>query len=195
MSSESIALEKTSNKSWYLLITALALATDQFTKYWVARTLGVGPDGEIAVIKGFFSLTYTENRGIAFGMLGESDVRWLLVAISTAAIFIVVYYMMRAPASSRLLMWSLALLAAGISGNLVDRIRLGKVIDFLEFYYRDYHFPVFNVADTVISIGAGLMAIELFSAQPPQPESEKPVETLAPKDEAEVANQPEINGL
>src|SRR5215211_2655628 len=100
MSSESIALEKTSNKSWYLFITALALALDQFTKYWVARTLGVGRDGEVVIIKGFFSLTYTENRGIAFGMLGESDVRWLLVAVSTAAIFIVVYYMMRAPASS-----------------------------------------------------------------------------------------------
>ena len=196
MSSESIALEKTSNKSWYLLITALALAADQFTKYWVARTLGVGPDGEVVVIKGFFSLTYTENRGIAFGMLGESDVRWLLVAVSTAAIFIVVYYMMRAPASSRLLMWSLALLAAGISGNLVDRIRLGKVIDFLEFYYRDYHFPVFNVADTVISIGAGLMAIELFSAQPATPKAEMPVESLeVHRDESELENQPEIKSL
>lgn len=196
MSSESIALEKASNKSWYLLITALALATDQFTKYWVARTLGVGPDGEVVVIKGFFSLTYTENRGIAFGMLGESDVRWLLVAVSTAAIFIVVYYMMRAPASSRLLMWSLALLAAGISGNLVDRIRLGKVIDFLEFYYRDHHFPVFNVADTVISIGAGLMAIELFTAQPAKPASDLPTEPSDTRgDDAELGNEPEIKSL
>lgn len=188
MSSESIALGKTNNKSWYLLITAVALAIDQFTKYWVARTLGVGPNGEIVVIKGFFSLTYTENRGIAFGMLGESDVRWLLVGISVTAIFIVVYYMMRAPASSRLLMWSLALLAAGISGNLVDRIRLGKVIDFLEFYYRDHYFPVFNIADTVITIGAGLMAIELFSAPQPVKNQPAPEERLEPRSEAELEN-------
>jgi signal peptidase II len=160
MSSEAIRIESNASKVWYLVITALGLALDQLTKYWVAGTLGEG--GEIVVIKGFFSLGYTENPGIAFGMLSEANVKWLLVAISVAAIFIVVYYMMRVPVSERLLLWALALLASGIAGNLVDRIRMGRVIDFLEFYYKDWHFPVFNVADTAITIGASLMAIELL---------------------------------
>jgi signal peptidase II len=116
------------------------------------------------VIPGFFRIRYTENEGIAFGMFSNNDVRWVLVAVSIAAILIVVYYMIRTPVRNRLLLWSLALLAAGIGGNLVDRIRLGRVIDFLELYYKNYSWPVFNMADTAITIGAALMAIELFFA-------------------------------
>jgi signal peptidase II len=78
------------------------------------------------------------------------------------AIMVVIYYMRRTPISNTLLLWSLALLAAGICGNLIDRFRLGRVIDFLLLYYKDYQWPVFNVADTAITIGAALMAIELF---------------------------------
>jgi signal peptidase II len=154
------------SKARYLIITALAIAFDQITKYWVTQRLGEG--GEIVVIKNFFVISYTENPGIAFGMLGSANVKWVLVAISVVAIFIVVYYLMHSPLSNRLLMWSLALLAGGIAGNLIDRVRLGRVIDFLEFFYRDWHFPVFNVADTVITIGASLMAIELLFASPPK---------------------------
>jgi len=76
--------------------------------------------------------------------------------------------MRRTPVSNTLLLWSLALLAAGICGNLIDRVRLGRVIDFILLYYKDYQWPVFNIADTAITIGAALMAIELFLA--PQPE-------------------------
>jgi signal peptidase II len=170
MTSNSVVIDHPASKAWYLLITAVAVALDQFTKYWITRTLGNG--GEIVVIKGFFSLGYTENPGIAFGMLSSINVKWALVAISVTAIFIVIYYLMRAPASGRLLLWALALLAGGIAGNLIDRIRMGRVIDFLEFYYKDWHFPVFNVADTVITIGACLMAIELmFAAPPPREEA------------------------
>src|SRR5262249_55609079 len=85
-----------------------------------------------------------------------------LVAISIAAIIVVAYYMKRTPISNSLLLWSLSLLAAGIAGNLIDRFRLGRVIDFILLYYKDYQWPVFNVADTAITIGAALMAIELF---------------------------------
>jgi signal peptidase II len=166
MSSQAIGIDNPVTKARYLIITALAIAFDQVTKYWVTQRLGEG--GEIVVIKNFFVISYTENPGIAFGMLGNTNVKWALVAISVAAIFIVVYYLMHSPLSNRLLMWSLALLAGGIAGNLIDRVRLGRVIDFLEFFYRDWHFPVFNVADTVITIGASLMAIELLFAAPPK---------------------------
>jgi signal peptidase II len=107
-------------------------------------------------------------------MLGSGDLKWALVAVSLVAITVVDYYLARTPASNRLLLWSLALLAAGISGNLIDRIRMGRVIDFIEVYYRDFHWPVFNVADSAITIGAALMAIELFLA-PQEKEVVEPI--------------------
>jgi signal peptidase II len=186
MTGNSVGIDKPAGKIWYLLITAVAVALDQFTKYWVTRRLGDG--GEIVVIKGFFSLGYTENPGIAFGMLGSMNVKWALVAVSVTAIFIVIYYLMQAPASGRLLLWALALLAGGIAGNLIDRVRMGRVIDFLEFYYGTWHFPVFNVADTVITIGACLMAIELMFTAPPQDkdaDSKTPSELLSSERESE----------
>jgi signal peptidase II len=162
MSSEVITTKAASMKVWYLFIAALVMSFDQFTKFWVSVKLREGD--EIDIIKGFFKLSYTENPGIAFGMLNNGNVKWLLVAVSVAAIMVVVYYMMRTPVSNSLLLWSLALLAAGIGGNLIDRFRLGRVIDFILVYYKDYRWPVFNIADTAITIGAALMAIELFLA-------------------------------
>jgi len=166
MSSDVIVTKTGANKLWYVLIATLVMLFDQFTKYWVAVRLREGD--EIDIIRGFFKLSYTENPGIAFGMLNNGNVKWLLVAISVAAIVVVAFYMRRTPISNTLLLWSLSLLAAGICGNLIDRVRLGRVIDFILLYYRDYQWPVFNVADTAITIGAALMAIELFLA--PQPE-------------------------
>ena len=190
MSSQAIAMETKANKSWYLLVSAFAIAVDQITKYLVTKHLGSG--GEIVVIKNFFVIAYTENRGIAFGMLGDYELRWLLAAVSLAAIFLVIYYLMRVPASSRLLLWSLGLLAGGIAGNLIDRVRLGRVVDFFEFFYRDWHFPVFNVADTVITIGAALMAIELFASSPHPIESKKRDEEFELQESAnEIKSQSE----
>jgi len=149
-------------KLWYFLITAAVIVVDQATKYWVATTLQ--SDGDIVVIRGFLNFSYTENRGIAFGMLNNGNVKWLLVAISIGAILVVVFYLMRSASTNRALYISLALLAGGIGGNLIDRMRMGRVIDFIEIYYRNHHWPVFNIADTAISIGAALLAIDLFLA-------------------------------
>lgn len=160
MSSDVVNTKPGSQKLWYLAVAVMVMAFDQFTKYWVSVKLREGD--EIDIIRGFFKLSYTENPGIAFGMLNNGNVKWLLVAISVTAIMVVAYYMRRTPISNTLLLWSLALLAAGICGNLIDRFRLGRVIDFLLLYYKDYQWPVFNVADTAITIGAALMAIELF---------------------------------
>ena len=172
MSAEVITGTASFGKSRYMFITVLVLALDQLSKYWVARVLGEGDD--IHLIRGLLKLSYTENPGIAFGMLGSGDLKWALVAVSLVAIMVVIYYLARTPASNRLLLWSLALLAAGISGNLIDRIRMGRVIDFIEVYYRDFHWPVFNVADSAITIGAALMAIELFLA-PQEKEVVEPI--------------------
>ena len=163
MSSEAVSTNAGAGKLWYLFIIAIVLAFDQITKYLVSIKMTEADPGK-EVIRGFFRIRYTENEGIAFGMLSNNDVRWILVAVSIAAILVVIYYMMRTPVRNRLLLWSLALLAAGIGGNLVDRIRLGRVIDFIELYFRNYSWPVFNMADTAITVGAALMAIELFFA-------------------------------
>lgn len=172
MSSEVIATKTSTMKLWYLLFATLVMLFDQFTKAWVSVKLREGD--EIDVIRGFFKFSYTENPGIAFGMLNNGNVKWLLVTISVAAIVVVLYYMKRTPVSNTLLLWALALLAAGICGNLIDRVRLGRVIDFILLYYKDYQWPVFNIADTAITIGAALMAIELFLA--PQAETTTVVE-------------------
>jgi signal peptidase II len=171
MSAEAIPTKASAMKLWYLFIALLVMSFDQFTKYWVAVNLREGD--EIDVIRGFFKLSYTENPGIAFGMLNNGNVKWLLVAVSVTAIMVVAYYMRRTPISNTMLLWSLSLLAAGICGNLIDRFRLGRVIDFLLLYYKSYQWPVFNVADTAITIGAALMAIELFLS----PQAERPGES------------------
>jgi signal peptidase II len=193
MSSEAISTSTSTStgagKLWYLIITAIVLALDQLTKYLVSVNFTEG-DGGKEIIHGFFKISYTENPGIAFGMLNHDNVRWLLVVVSVAAILVVIYYMMRARASSRLLMWSLALLAAGIAGNLIDRIRLGRVIDFILLYFKTYEWPVFNVADTAITIGAALMAIELFIA----PHADKAAVTAEGEPTSDRNQESEVRG-
>jgi signal peptidase II len=171
--SNDISESENGGKIRYLIIAALVIALDQGSKYWAAVRLHGRNDEEINVITGFLKLSYTENAGIAFGMLAGVNVGWLLVAVSIVAVAIVAFYMMRTPARHKLLLWSLALVAGGIAGNMIDRIRMGRVIDFILAYLnvngRTYEWPVFNVADTAITIGAALLAIELFIA----PQSEK----------------------
>ena len=146
----------------YLAVTVIVLVLDQITKYWVAAALQ--GDGEIVVVRGFMNFSYTENPGIAFGMLNNGNMKWLLIAISVAAIAVVIFYLTRTSPANRILLIALGLLAGGISGNLIDRIRMGRVIDFIEVFYKTYHWPVFNVADAAISVGAALLAIDLFLA-------------------------------
>ena len=165
MSSEAVGAS--AGKVKYLIITALVMALDQFTKYVVSTRMQEGD--EIDLIRNLFAISYTKNPGIAFGMLNSGNLRWVFVVISVLAVLVVLGYLMRTNAANRLLLWSLALLAAGICGNLIDRMRIGRVIDFFLVHYKEHQFPVFNVADAAISIGAALMAIELFIA----PQSER----------------------
>ena len=189
MSSEAVGAS--AGKVKYLIITALVMALDQFTKYVVSTRMQEGD--EIDVIRNFFAISYTKNPGIAFGMLNSGALRWLFVAISVIAVLVVLVYMMRTSAANRLLLWSLSLLAAGICGNLIDRVRIGRVIDFFLVHYKEHQFPVFNVADTAISIGAALMAIELFITPQAERATEvAPAESLL-SDEEESAGREMMN--
>ena len=135
---------------------------DQASKAWAVRALRLGR--EIRLIDGFLSLIYAENTGVAFGQLQEGGEfgRWFFVILAAVAAIAVLYYFFRTARSDDRIMGACALLLAGIVGNLTDRVRLGFVIDFILVYYRSFHWPVFNVADMSISMGALIIAYDIL---------------------------------
>ena len=154
--------------SWrvlYLFTAVGIFMADQMTKAWAARTLRHGADWTI--IPNFFDFIYTENTGIAFGQLqeGGSFGRWFFVVLAAAAAIAVISYFIRTPSNEDRVLGACALLLAGITGNMLDRIRLGYVIDFIALHAGSYHWPTFNVADASITIGAILLAIDLVFAR------------------------------
>ncbi|SRR6266536_1421181 len=149
-------------RAGYLLAAFGIYMTDQASKAWAMRVLRFGDDRTL--ISGFLDLVYTENRGIAFGQLqeGGSFGRWFFVILAMAAALAVLYYFIRIARSDDRILGACALLLAGITGNLTDRVRLGYVIDFISMHAGSYHWPTFNVADASICIGAALLAFDLI---------------------------------
>jgi signal peptidase II len=150
-------------KSAYLLCAAIVLVADQLTKAWATTSLKPVP--YVEVIPGLFRLSYATNRGVAFSLFADSqfDIRWILSAVSLIAALFVLSYFRRAPADKPWLNVSLALLMAGIVGNMIDRVRLGEVVDFIELHWHSlYSWPTFNVADSAICVGAVLLALEML---------------------------------
>lgn len=144
-----------------LAIASTILAFDLVTKHWVASNLVLG---QHIAITSFFNLVLAHNAGAAFSFLSDSSgwQRWFLSAIALiASIFIV--YLLNKHAHEKLFCIGLSLILGGALGNLWDRITLGYVIDFLDFYIMDYHWPAFNIADSAIFIGAMLLIIESFT--------------------------------
>ncbi len=154
------------NTPYYFLILAL-VAVDQASKLLIARTVSLYES--IPVIPGFFNITRIHNKGAIFGTFSQTNnklVLALLTAASLAALVLVVYYFFKTPLSDKLMKVSLTLIMAGALGNLFDRLVRGHVIDFLDFYIRDAHWPFFNAADSCITIGACLMLVILFRRKP-----------------------------
>ncbi len=150
-------------KLFYVIISVIVLAADQLTKAWATASLK--PIVFVEVIPGFFRFSYATNRGVAFSLFADSrfDIRWVLAAISLVAALFVLGYLRRALPGKVRLNTSLALLLAGIVGNLIDRVRLGEVVDFIELHWRDlYSWPTFNIADSAICVGAALLALEML---------------------------------
>lgn len=147
----------------FLTVALIVLAADQWSKAWATARLR--PVGFIEIIPDFFRFSYATNRGVAFSFLADSarDPRWFLVAISSLAALFVFGYLLRAPATKLRVNLALSLLLAGIIGNLIDRARLGEVVDFIELHWREaYSWPTFNVADAAICMGAVLLALEML---------------------------------
>lgn len=148
----------------FLPLSLLVVLLDQITKYWAYYNLRFKPD--VQVINNFFKLSYAENPGIAFGVLSDIEGNWkvwLLSTVSFIAISLVTYFAYNAPPTKKLLIIALTLILGGIIGNLIDRLHLQVVIDFLEFYVGSYHWPTFNIADMAICIGAGLLSIDILT--------------------------------
>jgi len=141
----------------FLLIGAGILLIDQVTKVLVTQRFSLYESLEI--IPGFFNLTYIRNTGGAFGLLaGEvSQLRTgLFLAISCVGMGIIFYLYTRIPPGERWLDAGLAMTFGGALGNLIDRVRFGEVVDFLDFHIGTLHWPAFNVADSAISVGVGI---------------------------------------
>jgi len=149
-----------------VLIATLVIISDQITKAMVQRSM---PEGVLVpVLPGFLNLTHTTNTGVAFGLFSGWPSPWktaLLVGASAALIVVVAGFIWR----SRQLQWKssvgLALVLGGALSNLADRIRAGQVVDFLDLYWRGYHWPAFNMADSAIVVGAGFLAIQIIFSE------------------------------
>jgi len=146
----------------YLLAAGAVFMIDQTSKAWAIRRLRFGDDW--AIIPNFLNFAYAENTGVAFSFLdnhGDAG-RWGLSAVAGVAAILVLYYFWRVPRSHDRLLGALALLLAGILGNVTDRLRLGFVVDFIDVQFGNWHYPTFNVADMAICIGAGLLILDMF---------------------------------
>ncbi|MFC4076511.1 signal peptidase II [Salinithrix halophila] len=135
----------------YYMTAAAVLLLDQVTKWLVLTKMDLYET--IAVWKDVFHITSHRNRGAAFGIL--QDQRWLFIVVTIAVVTAIVVYLARLGNSQPIMSWSLALVLGGAVGNLIDRLRFAEVVDFFDFRWINY--PIFNIADSAIVIGVGLM--------------------------------------
>jgi signal peptidase II len=152
--------------SWgrWLVVSVAVLVVDQLTK---ALVQGAFQPGDELRITGFFSLVLAYNTGAAFSFLAGAGgwQRWFFTAIAVVASLVITWLLKRG--GSRIYCLGLAAILGGAIGNLVDRVLLGKVVDFLLFHYAGWFYPAFNVADSAITVGAGLIIIDSFRRRHP----------------------------
>ena len=145
---------------WPALLIILA---DQISKLAVIRCLSMYES--VPVVTGFFNLVHVRNRGMAFGFLNRPDINfgfYVLVAASIGAIVLLTIWFVRLKEDDKMTTISLSLILGGAAGNLIDRLRFREVVDFIDLYIGEYHWPAFNVADSAITVGTILLAITLF---------------------------------
>jgi len=147
----------------FYLIALVIVLTDQATKALVVRTMRLGQS--ISLVPGFFDLTFVLNPGAAFSLFATLPERIrtpFFIVVSVAAIVLIAVYRARHLRGHRLASVSLGLILGGAIGNLIDRVRYGAVVDFLDVHVHQYHWPVFNVADSAISVGVALLLLDML---------------------------------
>jgi signal peptidase II len=156
-------------RKYHFLIALVVLALDRLTKWTIAHRLSLH-DG-IQVIPGFFRIIHAENPGAAFGIFADSPSQWkvaLLILFSVIALLIVSALLWKSSHTLTTTGVGLALILGGAIGNLWDRLVSGRVVDFLLFYIGRYQWPAFNMADSAIVVGAGLLVFEILFAKSPR---------------------------
>lgn len=159
-------MTKNSARVIYLLIALIVVLLDRWSKHIVAQRIRLY--SHIQVIPGFFRLTHTENTGAAFSLFADSPAPWktaMLIAFSAIALIVVAVLLWKNEAAHLATGVGLSLIMGGALGNLWDRLARGRVVDFLLVYVKQYQWPVFNLADSAIVIGAGLLILEILFAK------------------------------
>ncbi len=154
-------------RSVHVLVALLVVLLDRWTKHLAATCIRLYQ--HIQVIPGFFRLTHTENTGAAFSLFADSPSHYkiaLLIGFSAVAMVVVAALLWKETRAFTLSGVALSLILGGAAGNLWDRVLNGRVVDFLLFYYKQYQWPVFNLADSAIVIGASLLVIEILFGRP-----------------------------
>jgi signal peptidase II len=156
-------MTRNSARVFYLLIAFAVVMCDRWTKHMVAQCIPLYRN--IQIIPGFFRLTHTENTGAAFSLFADSTGPWktgLLIAFSGIALVVVSVLLWKNHHAHVATGIGLSLIMGGALGNLWDRVVSGRVVDFLLFYVKRYQWPVFNLADSAIVVGAGLLVLEIL---------------------------------
>ena len=156
----------------WLWLTIICLIADQVTKQIVANNMDLYQSIDVLP---FFNITYVHNLGAAFSFLADQGgwQRWFFTAIAAIASIVFIVWLAKTPKQQKLLSVAFALMLSGAVGNLIDRVLFGYVIDFLDFYGFGYHFPAFNIADSMIFIGAALMIFDSFKNGEPDNKATK----------------------
>ncbi len=160
-------MSRNSVRATYFLLALFVVVLDRWTKHLAATRIALY--AHIQIIPGFFRLTHTENTGAAFSLFAESTAHWktgLLIGFSIIAMAIVIALLWKQSRPLTMTGIALSLILGGATGNLWDRVASGKVVDFLLFYVKHYQWPVFNLADSSIVIGAGLLVLEILFSKP-----------------------------
>jgi signal peptidase II len=158
-------MRDSSKKLLFLLsILIITIVLDQWTKQLVLEKFFLGET--IEVFKGWFNLTYVRNKGAAFGFLHsapESFREPFFLAVPIIAIFVLGFLYSQVKPHEKISAWGLSLILSGAAGNLIDRVKLGYVVDFVDVYYEPWgHWPAFNIADSAIVVGVSLLFINSF---------------------------------
>jgi signal peptidase II len=151
----------------HFFLALLVVLIDRWTKRLVATRIALYT--HIQIIPGFFRLTHTENTGAAFSLFADSPTHWktaLLIGFSVVAMVIVSALLWKQRQALTMTGIALSLILGGAAGNLWDRVLSGRVVDFLLFYVGRYQWPVFNMADSAIVVGAGLLVLEILFSSP-----------------------------
>jgi signal peptidase II len=153
------------NKKKYIAVFSIIIILDQASKLMIQAIFRSDPYKVITVIKNFFLIRYVENKGAVWGIFSQSTsvvIPKIITILSMLALIVVIYFFLKLESQCVLELTSLSFVIGGALGNIIDRLYQGYVVDFLDVFIKDYHWPTFNIADSFITIGVILLIISIW---------------------------------